>query len=733
MATTVGEIQLLATINTARYKQDAKTIQKTNDGIATSSENVSKRGNAAFSSLAKVGMGGLIAATAAVGAAIIGNIGGAIKRIDTLVAFPRVLQSLGASSDAAKKSTDKLSKSLQGLPTSLSDGAAGVQQLVTSGLSAEKATDAFLAVNNALLVSGQGTAQVQAAFMQLNQALSRGSIQGQEWNTIASSMPTVLQALGKETGKSKEELRKMFRENPQKLLDNIIRLNKQGGGGLASLDKQARQATGGIGTSFANMNNSIQRGMQGIVEAIGGGDLTKGQEKISGAITEVGKAFGKALELMEPLFVFIIENKGAVVALAGVFSGLLLAGIIGVASAISGPMLIGMGILTAFGALAGVIVQNWGTIKSFFQDIFETLKNTWNDAKQKAVETWQAIRDEFINAFNKIKGFIDEHITAIKNIAIVITSLLLPKIAQMGTQYAIAATKATVSWVVASARMVVANTLAGAAAIWNALKSSAAWVLAAVKTAAAWGLALARMTVGFIIAGTQALIAAGKVAASWMLALGPIGLIVSLFIGLTALIIANWDAVKSFFVKAWDVMKTAVSTAFNWVKKNWPLLLAIITGPIGLAVYTIVRNFDTIKAAVQKVWNWITGAFDKIAAIGTSILKGAVNSVLGFAERTINGFIRLINSALGAINKIPGVNIGSISELHIPKLAEGGIVTAPTLAMIGEGRESEAVIPLSKLDQMTNGKGTTVNQTNNIYNEVDMDRALRELAWRVTY
>ncbi len=562
MATTVGEIQLLATINTARYKQDAKTIQKTNDGIATSSETVSKRGNAAFSSLAKVGMGGLIAATVAVGAAIIGNIGGAIKRIDTLVAFPRVLQSLGASSDDAKKSTDKLSKSLQGLPTSLSDGAAGVQQLVTSGLSAEKATDAFLAVNNALLVSGQGTAQVQAAFMQLNQALSRGSIQGQEWNTIASSMPTVLQALGKETGKSKEQLREMFRENPQALLDNIIRLNKQGGGGLASLDKQARQATGGIGTSFANMNNSIQRGMQGIVEAIGGGDLTKGQERISGAITKMGAAFGTALGFVSSFITYLSDHQFLLAAFAGAITGLAIA--IGVA--------------------------------------------------------------------------------------------LAP-------------------------------------AIWGLVTALGAVVVAATP---------------FILIGA---------------AIGSLAFV----------IFKNWEPIKNFFIKVFQTVKNAISSAFNWVKGNWPLLLAIITGPIGLAVYTIVRNFDTIKAAVQKVWNWITGAFDKIAAIGTSILKGAVNSVLGFAERTINGFIRLINSALGAINKIPGVNIGSISELHIPKLAEGGIVTAPTLAMIGEGRESEAVIPLSKLDQMTNGKGTTVNQTNNIYNEVDMDRALRELAWRVTY
>ena len=40
---------------------------------------------------------------------------------------------------------------------------------------------------------------------------------------------------------------------------------------------------------------------------------------------------------------------------------------------------------------------------------------------------------------------------------------------------------------------------------------------------------------------------------------------------------------------------------------------------------------------------------------------------------------------------------------NIPMLAEGGIVTGPTLALIGEGKESEAVIPLSKLNTMMQG------------------------------
>src|SRR5690606_12056720 len=60
-----------------------------------------------------------------------------------------------------------------------------------------------------------------------------------------------------------------------------------------------------------------------------------------------------------------------------------------------------------------------------------------------------------------------------------------------------------------------------------------------------------------------------------------------------------------------------------------------------------------------------------------------------------NGFIRNINKAIGLINKIPGVNISTITPLSIPKLATGGMIDQPTLAMVGEAGK-EAVLPIDK-------------------------------------
>ena len=71
-------------------------------------------------------------------------------------------------------------------------------------------------------------------------------------------------------------------------------------------------------------------------------------------------------------------------------------------------------------------------------------------------------------------------------------------------------------------------------------------------------------------------------------------------------------------------------------------------------------------------------------------------------------------------NWVPGIGGKGFDVPDIPMLAEGGIVTSPTLAMIGEGRGPEAVIPLSKMGSMGFGGGgnITINVTSADPNEV---------------
>lgn len=236
-------------------------------------------------------------------------IDGAVARVDTLNQFPKVLEAMGVGAADAKAATNTLNKSLQGLPTTLQDGANGVQQFIAAGLSSGRATDTFLAMNNALLAAGGNAQDTGIVMDSLTRALSGGSTQATTIQAALSRMPTALQGLQKETGKSADELYRLYAADPQKLADDLVNLNKKGGGGLASLEAQAREATGGIGTGMENARTAVTRGLAGILQAIG-------TNNISGAVSGIGSAFEHTLGVIAQTVGFVKSNKAVFLSLA---------------------------------------------------------------------------------------------------------------------------------------------------------------------------------------------------------------------------------------------------------------------------------------------------------------------------------------------------------------------------------------------------------------------------------
>ena len=239
------------------------------------------------------------------------------------------------------------------------------------------------------------------------------------------------------------------------------------------------------------------------------------------------------------------------------------------------------------------------------------------------------------------------------------------------------------------------------------------------QTVASWAITFAIMIAGFVSMGVQALISAGKVAASWLLAMGPIGLIIAAVIGIAALIIANWAVVSKWLSDFWAWFGKVALDAWNGLKQ----------------VFSKVGDF------FGGVFKTVKDLFSSIGtAIGDSLgnaFKSVINGVLSFAVGKINDFIGAINSVIGLINKIPGVKLNKLGTLPVPQLATGGIVSSPTLAMIGEGREPEAVVPLSKIGSLLNDnksdktKSVVIHQTNNVSTELDMDVVTRNLTWQL--
>ena len=158
------------------------------------------------------------------------------------------------------------------------------------------------------------------------------------------------------------------------------------------------------------------------------------------------------------------------------------------------------------------------------------------------------------------------------------------------------------------------------------------------------------------------------------------------------------------FQKAWTGLTNIFSKLGSWFSERWNDVTSVLAnvsswfGNMFTSAYNAVKNaFSSIGSFFSGVWSTVQSIFvnagQKVGSAVGGAFRSAVNGVLGTIENVVNGFIGMINGVIGVINKIPGVSLGGIGYVSLPRLARGGIVDSPTIAMIGEAGK-EAVVPL---------------------------------------
>jgi predicted nucleic acid-binding Zn-ribbon protein len=206
---------------------------------------------------------------------------------------------------------------------------------------------------------------------------------------------------------------------------------------------------------------------------------------------------------------------------------------------------------------------------------------------------------------------------------------------------------------------------------------------------------LAALAIGIVAVLVPAFIswavAAGAAAIATIAAAAPI-IAIALLIAALALgimqLVKHWTAFKNAAIGA-------AKAVWDWIKRNWPYLLGMLTGPFGLAAAWIYRHWDAVvsffKGMPRKManlgagmWDWIKNAF-----------KSAINAIIGWWDN--------LEFTAPTVH-IPGTNLNvggfTIGLPDIPYLARGGIVKARpggTMVMAGEGGSDEAVVPLDRL------------------------------------
>lgn len=145
---------------------------------------------------------------------------------------------------------------------------------------------------------------------------------------------------------------------------------------------------------------------------------------------------------------------------------------------------------------------------------------------------------------------------------------------------------------------------------------------------------------------------------------------------------AIWDNVTTWFGGVWDGIKAVFATIDVWFEEIFGDAWTKIKNVFASWGEFFGSLWDTVK---QKFTDFGTKMGD---AIGDAV-KSGINSVLAFIERTINKAINLINGAINLINKIPGVNVGKISPISLPRLAQGTVIppNKEFLAVLGDQKQ----------------------------------------------
>lgn len=375
---------------------------------------------------------------------ITSNIDGAINRVDTLNNANRVFENMGFSAGETSKTMDSLKKSIQGLPTPLDSAIKGVQLIASSTNDLGKSEQIFAALNNGILGFGGSAEMVENAIIQLSQSFSNGKVDAETWNSmINSGLGPALNALAKQMGLTAGQMKAGLSDGSisvEEFQDALIRLNKEGGGGLKSLEQIAKDSTAGIKTGLANMKTAIVRGVANVVTKIDEGLKSAGFGSISEIIADKGAkmeaALSKFAEMIPPMiktvktFYDTLKPYAPLLAgLAGSIGTLMLAKKVSaaftawqkateglsIAQAILNSTMLANPFVAILAAVVGLVtgfiylwktnegfrdaVKNiWKNIQEFISSAAETVVKAWDSTMEFFSNMWDGTKEAFSNA-----------------------------------------------------------------------------------------------------------------------------------------------------------------------------------------------------------------------------------------------------------------------------------------------------------------------------------------------
>ena len=355
---------------------------------------------------------------------------------------------------------------------------------------------------------------------------------------------------------------------------------------------------------------------------------------------------------------------------------------------------------------AGILMNNAvdGTLQNFIDKVKESgsaervaIQQTNNldgelASLNSAYEETQLILSEAVTpAIRKCTVFLTQGISAVGSFAKNNETLLKVLVAVGASIGSVIAMMATFNMIWGGAGYIIMSAVAGALKLWKVLMLLKNAILIVKSAMIIFNAVMFANPIGLVIAAIAALIAIG------------------------VLLYKNWDLIKEKAAALW-----------SWFSEKCPWLANLFSSAFNNIVENVSSAWNRIKyhftQVIDFVKNIFAGEWGKAWENVKNIFANMFGGLVGLAKQPINAIISLINKAFSAIGSVSvsipdwvpsmGGQTLSFEMPQIPMLANGGIVTKPTTALIGEGAESEAVLPLSKLESLLAGHSSSAGSSN---------------------
>ncbi len=193
------------------------------------------------------------------------------------------------------------------------------------------------------------------------------------------------------------------------------------------------------------------------------------------------------------------------------------------------------------------------------------------------------------------------------------------------------------------------------------------------------------------------------------------------------------EPVKTFFTEMWEAIKQLASDAWNGISNIWNVVstwfndtvIKPITEFFGTMWAFVEAGAKMLWGAIVAIWNaagtWfeehVTEPIGKAFEAVGNFIKGVLNGVIGGVEGLINGAIKAVNWLISQLNKIKfdvpdwvpaiggksfGFNITKVSEVSLPRLANGAVIppNQQFAAILGDQRSGMNIeAPLKTIEQ----------------------------------